>query len=154
MKLCLVIVPPPLSGGHKDKTQWCTIEACLFICISHEQVWSGCITKSPGTDRCLSLYSGLTQCQGHTVWHPLLFAFFLAKFWLSLFRNYYWFIKGFAFYIQYTMKSLQKTRWPYCTMRPLATECAISTLSPLKVTMYIIYSAAAGLFDPPSESCH
>ena len=34
-----------MSGGHKDKTQWCTIEVCLFICILHEQVWSGCILR-------------------------------------------------------------------------------------------------------------
>ena len=32
-----------VSGGHKDKTQWLLIEACLFICILHEQVWLGCI---------------------------------------------------------------------------------------------------------------
>ena len=38
--------------------------------------WSGCLHRSGAVaDRCLLLYNGLTQGQGHTVRHPLLFAF-------------------------------------------------------------------------------
>ena len=36
------------------------------------------------------------------------------------------------------MKSLQKTRKPHCTVRPLATECAILTLEPIK-SHYVQY---------------
>ena len=46
-------------------------------------------------DRCLLLYNDLTQGQGHTVRHPLLFVF-LSQIWLSLFTIN---IKGFAFFL-------------------------------------------------------
>ena len=41
--------------------------------------WSGCFYLSVA-GRCLLSYSGLTQGQGHTVRHPLLFVFFEPNF--------------------------------------------------------------------------
>ena len=55
--------------------------------------WSGCLHHLSVADRCLLLYNGLTQGQGHTVRHPLLFVF-LSQIWLSLFTIN---TKGFAF---------------------------------------------------------
>ena len=82
--------------------------ACLFI--NYINTWTGLVRGvllSAGTDRCLSLYSGLTQCQGHSP-TSLSVHIFLAKYWLNLFRNYYWTIKAFAFYCTVSREKLMK----------------------------------------------
>ena len=53
-------------GVIKTKTQ-CILETCLFICILHESGLVGVFYVVCVADQCLSLYSGLTQGQGHTV---------------------------------------------------------------------------------------
>ena len=63
-----------MSGGLKqDNDRWFTIVVCLL----HQacQAGRGASLQVSVTDRCLLLYSGLTQGQGHTVRHPLLFVF-------------------------------------------------------------------------------
>ena len=57
--------------------------------------WSGCLHRSVWQTGVCCIYNGLTQGQGHTVRHPLLFELlFEPNFWLSLFTIN---IKGFAF---------------------------------------------------------
>ena len=62
----------------------CVSFSSVVYCIKHVRL-VGVLTSSEClADRCLLLYNGLTQGQGHTVRHPLLFAF-LSQIWLSLF---------------------------------------------------------------------
>ena len=68
-----------MSGGHNDdKDRWFTIER--VYCISQVSGWSGWFYLSVCVaGRCLLLYSGLTQGQGHTVrpnWSELKWAHF------------------------------------------------------------------------------
>ena len=65
---------------------------CVFIASSMSG-WSGCFYLTVWQTGVCLIYSVLTQGQGHTVRHPLLFAF-LSQFWLSLFTIN---TKGFAF---------------------------------------------------------
>ena len=54
-----------MSGGHKDKTQWFTIEACLYLQLYMNRSGRG-VLHSMLAQTGVSLYSGLTQCQGHS----------------------------------------------------------------------------------------
>ena len=69
--------------------------------------WSGCFYLSVWQTGVCLIYSGLTQGQGHTVRHPLLFEFFEPNFGLVYLQLI---PRGLPFRIQYTVKSLRKTR--------------------------------------------
>ena len=101
--------------------------------------WSGCLHRSSlcvyVADRCLLLYNGLTQGQGHTVQHPLLFVF-LSQIWLSLFTIN---TKGFAFLDTVYREKLRKNTVTslYCETIGYGVPFD-STLVPVKVlcTLY------------------
>ena len=121
---------------------------CSVFIASSMSGWSGCLHRSSWlADRCLLLYSGLTQGQGHTVRHPLLFAF-LSQIWLSLFTIT---IKGFAFLYTVYREKLTKNTVTSLYCETIGYGVPLFNLNP--GSMYIIYNAAAGLIAPPSEGC-
>ena len=69
--------------------------------------WSGCFYLTVWQTGVCLIYSVLTQGQGHTVQHPLLFEFFEPNFGLVYLQLI---PRGLPFRIQYTVKSLRKTR--------------------------------------------
>ena len=98
--------------------------------------WSGCFYLSVWQTSVCCIYSGLTQGQGHTVRHPLLFEFFEPNFGLVYLQLI---PRGLSFRIQYTMKKLTKNTVTslYCETIGYGVPFD-STLIPVKVlcTLY------------------
>ena len=97
---------PCILSGVIIMTKTWSLVLSVFIASSMSG-WSGYYYLSVWQTGVCLIYSGLTQGQGHTVRHPLLFDFFEPNFGLVYLQLI---SRGLPFRIQYTVKSLRKTR--------------------------------------------